>query len=125
MYINQIFELSMVLDNEKFQKVLNRAYKKTDCLQEDEGEYIDQLLAHKGITVVYCDSQYKKKVKLIVDSKPALDSSASDMDKFIRKLDKYIKEYLISNTGWMILIYQVCVLLWIWMSVIIGMYQTT
>ena len=34
MYVNQIFELSMTLDNEKFQKVLNKAYRRTDYLEE-------------------------------------------------------------------------------------------
>lgn len=88
MCFNQVFELSMVLDNEKFQKVLNRAYKKADYLEDDEGEYIDRSLAHKGITVMYRDSQYKKKIRIIADA-----GQVSDADKFIRKLDKHIKEY--------------------------------
>lgn len=93
MYINQIFELCMVLDNEKFQKVLNRAYKKAGYLEDDEGEYIDRSLVHKGITVMYRDSQYKKKIRIIADAGPAFDCGVSDADKFIRKLDKHIKEY--------------------------------
>ena len=88
MYINQTFELCMVLDNEKFQKVLNRAYKKAGYLEDDEGEYIDRSLAHKGITFMYRDSRYKKKIRIIADA-----GQASNADKFIRKLDKHIKEY--------------------------------
>ena len=38
MYINQIFELSMVLNNDKFQKVLSRAYDKKDYLDENGKE---------------------------------------------------------------------------------------
>ena len=91
MYIKQIFELSMTMDNEKFQKVLKRTYKKADRLAVYGEEHVDQSLTYKGVTVTYRDSQYKKKVKLIVDSKLAADCSESDMDKYIRKLDKHIK----------------------------------
>lgn len=94
MHINQILELSMTLDAEKFQKVLNRAYKKAGYLEDNEGEYVDRSLAHKGITVMYRDSRYKKKVRIIADAGPASECGASDADKFIRKLDKCIKEYL-------------------------------
>lgn len=62
MYINQIFELSMVLDNDKFHKDLSRAHKRTGCLEEKDGEYVDQSMEAKGMTVAYRDSQYKKKV---------------------------------------------------------------
>lgn len=94
MHINQILELSMTLDAEKFQKVLNRAYKEAGYLEDNEGEYVDRSLAHKGITVMYRDSRYKKKVRIIADAGPASECGASDADKFIRKLDKCIKEYL-------------------------------
>ena len=57
MYINQIFELSMVLDNDKFQKVLSRAYDQADYLDENGKEYIDRSLESKGIVVTYRDSQ--------------------------------------------------------------------
>lgn len=90
---NQIFELSMVLDNDKFQKVLNRAYSKVDYLDEKGKEYIDRSLESKGIVVTYRDSQYKKKVKLIVNSKLLLDCDNPDPDKIARKLEKRIGEY--------------------------------
>lgn len=94
MYINQIFELSMVLDHERFQKILNRIYKKAGYLEGDNEEYIDQSMAPRGITVIYRDSQYKKKIKLIIEPRLVLDSNQTDSDKFIRKLDKRINEYL-------------------------------
>lgn len=93
MYINQIFELSMVLGNDKFQKVLSRACSKTDYLDKNGKEYIDQSLESKGIAVIYRDSQYKKKIKLIVNSKLILDCDSPDPDKIARKLEKRIREY--------------------------------
>lgn len=93
MYINQIFELSMVLDHEKFYEILNRAYYKADRLEKNEGEYKDHSLVSKGITVTYRNSQYKKKIKLIANSRLVLDCDNPDPDKFTRKLDKRIGEY--------------------------------
>lgn len=93
MYINQIFELSMVLGNDKFQKVLSRACSKTDYLDKNGKEYIDQSLESKGIAVIYRDSQYKKKIKLIVNSRLISDCDSPDPDKIVRKLEKRIREY--------------------------------
>lgn len=93
MYLNQIFELSIVLDNEKFKKVLTKVNSRSDCLEETEEGYIDQSLVPKGILVIYRDSQYKKKVKLVVNSRLVLDCDGPDPVKLIRKLDKRIGEY--------------------------------
>lgn len=93
MYINQVIELSKVLDNESFQKVLNRVYKKAEYLEENEDGYIDQSMAPRGITVLYRDSQYKKKVKLIIEPRLVLDSNVLDSNRLIRKLNKRINEY--------------------------------
>ena len=93
MYINQIFELSMALDNEKFQNVLNRAYDKTDHFDENGKEYVDLYLESKGIVVIYRDSQYKKKIKLMVNAGLILDCDKIDPNKIVRKLDKRICEY--------------------------------
>ena len=93
MYINQIFELSMVLDNEKFRKVLNRVYDKVVYLDENEDKYIDNSLVSKGISIIYRDSQYKKKVKVVVSSGMLLDEDSPNPDKFVQRLDKRISEY--------------------------------
>lgn len=93
MYVNLVFELSMVLDNEKFHKTINRVYKRAGYLDENENEYIDQCMASKGIVVKYRDSQYKKKVKLTVNAKLVSDSDEIETHRFIEKLDKRIKEY--------------------------------
>ena len=93
MYINQTFELSMILDNKKFRKVLNYADKKENHLEEDDGEYVDQSMAAKGITVTYRDSQYKKKVKVSINTGRIMDYHKTVPDRFLRKLDKKIGEY--------------------------------
>ncbi len=94
MYINQVLELFMELDRDRFQKVLNRIYKKAGYLEGDNEEYIDQSMASRGITVIYRNSQYKKKIKLIIEPRLVSDSKLSDTDRLIRKLDKRIIEYL-------------------------------
>ena len=93
MYINQVLELFMELDRDRFQKVLNRIYKKAGYLEGDNEEYIDQSMASRGITVIYRNSQYKKKIKLIIEPRLVSDSKLSDTDRLIRKLDKCINEY--------------------------------
>lgn len=61
MILNYIFELSMILDTDPFQRIFNA---KSSYLKEVglDGEYIDPSLAEKGITVVYRASKYKKKI---------------------------------------------------------------
>lgn len=95
MYINRNFELSMVLDNERFYKIFKFVYSKNDYIEkkEDEYEYVDRSLEEKGMTVIYRDSQYKKKIKLIVNVERLLDSNKSDPEKIVRKLNKRIGEY--------------------------------
>ena len=96
MNLNQILELSAVLDNEHFQKVFDSAYKRNGYMDENGEEYIDYSLSGKGITVIYRDSQYKKKIRLIVNTYLLMDD-VSDTDKLIRKLDKRITEYFNSK----------------------------
>lgn len=91
MNLNQVFELSVVLDDEHFQKIFTRACNGDGYMDRNE-EYIDQSLCSKGITVIYRDSQYKKKIRLIVNTYLLLDD-VSDTDRLIRKLDKRITEY--------------------------------
>lgn len=89
MNINQIFELSMVLDTEHFQRLFTT---KASYLKELDDEYLDTSLAEKGITIIYRDSQYKKKVRLLVNVGMVLDDT-SNTDKLIRKLNKRIVGY--------------------------------
>ena len=91
MYINLIFEFSTVLDEERFHKVLSHVHHKADCMEKEE--YADQSLEEKGIVVIYRDSQYKKRIKLIVHVERLLDSNKFDSEKIVRKLNKRIGEY--------------------------------
>lgn len=93
MYVNQVFEFALVLDGDTFHKVINNVISREGYLEEIEDGYIDQTLTPKGILVKFRDSQYKKKVKLIVDPRLVLDHNALDADRFIRKLDKRVGEY--------------------------------
>ena len=89
MTINHTFELSMILDTDQFQRIFTR---RNDYLQELDDEYLDTSLAAKGITVIYRDSRYKKKVRLIINVGMVVDDP-SDTDKLLRKLNKRISEY--------------------------------
>ena len=93
MYINQTFELSMVLDSTKFHKVFNEACDRSDCMERKEDEFVDHILASKGIMIIFRDSQYKKKIRVLANSRVATESGKTDPEKFIRKLDKRIREY--------------------------------
>ena len=99
MHLNQVFELSMVLESEKFQEILTKADNRSDHLEKIEGEYIDQSLSSKGIVVIYRDSQYKKKIKLIVNAKMVLGSGSLDRDRLICKVNKRVVEYFDSRYG--------------------------
>ena len=92
MVINQIIELSMLLDNEHFQTIFDRISAKSDYLEEHEEGYIDLSMAEQGIRVIYRASQYKKKVRLIVNTS-LIVADTTDTDKLIRKLGKRIGEY--------------------------------
>ena len=92
MYINQIFELSMVLAHERFHKVFKHVYNKAHYIETEE-EYVDQSLEEKGITVKYRDSTYKKKIKLIVNTGWLLNGCEFHPDKVAWKLNKRIGEY--------------------------------
>ena len=91
MYIQQTFELSLVLDTDKFQQVLNDNYGTTERLDDDES--IDRSLAPKGITITYRDSTYKKKITLFIKPEWVLDDDEPDPDKLIRKLEKRVDDY--------------------------------
>ncbi len=92
MHLNQILELSMVLDSKHSQKAFERYYNGNGYMDEAGKEYIDRSLSSNGITIAYRDSQYKKKIKLTVNTHLFLDG-APDTEKLIHKLDKCIIGY--------------------------------
>lgn len=92
MKLNPIFELSMILDTDHFQQIFDMAYNKTGYLKELDDEYLDTSLMEKGITIFFRESQYKKRIRLLVNSSLVVEDS-SDTDKLLRKLDKRIGKY--------------------------------
>ena len=92
MQINCVFEFSMVLDGDKFHKLLTMALDRSNCMEESGEEYIDRSLTQKGVMIIYRDSQYKKKVRILADLGMVL-KDGHDMEQSIRKLDKRIIEY--------------------------------
>ena len=97
MVLNQTFELSLILDTDPFQRIFTT---KASYLKEVEldGEYVDPSLAEKGITVIYRDSRYKKRIRLLVNTSLVVADS-SNTDKLIRKLGKRIDEYFDHKYG--------------------------
>lgn len=93
MILNQTFELSMILDADQFQKVFTT---KASYLKELDDEYLDTSLAAKGITIIYRDSRYKKKVRVLVNAGVVVDDP-SYTNKLLCKLDKRIGEYFDHN----------------------------
>jgi len=91
MFLQSTFHLTLILDSEKFARLFDSAYNTLDHV--DENKYADYTFASKGVTVLYQDSQYKKKIKLIVNPCWLLDTDKPDPDKLIRKLEKRISSY--------------------------------
>lgn len=89
MYLNQVLKLNMILDADQFQRIFNHH----NPVEMDGKEYIDQSLAHKGITILYRNSRYKKKVSLIVSPGLARKGKGPDPHKLVHKLEKRIAEY--------------------------------
>lgn len=89
MILNQTFELSMILDSDPFQRIFT---SRTGYLQELDDEYLDTSLAAKGITIIYRDSRYKKKVRVLINAGVVVNDT-SDTDQLLHKLNKCIAEY--------------------------------
>lgn len=85
----------MILDTDHFQRLFTA---KASYLKELDEEYIDASLAAKGITIIYRDSRYKKKIRLLVNAGMIVDDPF-DTGKLLRKLDKRIDEYFNHNYG--------------------------
>ena len=77
MVINQTFELSMILDTDQFQRIFDN---KVGYLKELDDEYLDPSLVAKGITIIYRDSRYKKKVRLLVNAGVVVNDRQADSE---------------------------------------------
>lgn len=92
MYIDPIFELSIVMNTAHFKKVFRKVISSGKLCQSYDDEYIDPSMMSKGITVIYRDSQYKKKIRLLVNVLSIVED-ITDTEKLIRKLNHRICEY--------------------------------
>jgi len=93
MHVNQVYELSMMLDNEQFYEIANAAYYKSDAWIDEKHEYTDRSLTDKGITVKYRNSRYKKKVKMIVKTSEIFRNGIFTSDELVQKIEKRISKY--------------------------------
>jgi hypothetical protein len=91
--VKTLFELSIVLDSEKFEKLFERAACHVVSPDEDGDEYVDESIAAKGITIIYRDSQYKKRIKLVIDQDVLMAGEKLGSEKLIHKLEKRIANY--------------------------------
>lgn len=74
MFLNHTFELSMILDSGPFQKIFTT---KASYLKELGDEYLDTSLSVKGLTIIYRDSCYKKKVRVLVNAGIVVDNPST------------------------------------------------
>ncbi len=87
MHLKHIMELSMLLDNERFQELMEQIYDNAPT-QEN---FNDDSMCEEGFLVLYRNSEYKKKVRLVVD--PVYLGSTDKPDQLVKKLDKQIQKY--------------------------------
>ena len=91
MYINEIFELTRAVNGDEFDRLFARV---KDNLEEEEGEeYADRSLSHKGVTVIYRKSRYKKKVRLVVNTAFLFKEKEYDSGKIVPQLEKRVAKY--------------------------------
>lgn len=96
MCINRVFELSLVLDSDVFDEIFSRCYVVDDYLEDDGSEYVDRSLESKGILILYRASQYKKKIRMVIDA-DTVAGVHSSADKLVSKLGKHIERYFQSE----------------------------
>lgn len=91
MHLNYVFELSLVLDNRKFHKLLTEVSDRLEYL--DDNKYVDRTLSSKGIVLTYQGKQYKKKVQLTINPSVMRDGGEFTSSKLIHKLEQCVHDY--------------------------------
>ena len=98
MPLKTTLELSIALDANRFYKLFHKANPIGDYDgYDDDSNYVDQSISHKGIFVKYKNKIYKKKITLIVDTDKAIGNANFDPDILINKLEKRIAKYFNSK----------------------------
>jgi hypothetical protein len=108
-YSPHTFELSLILDTDKFCKLQNSAYDKSKGkyrVYQKNDVLIDCALLDEGIKIEYHDKIYKKKIKFIVNPTKALGGNDvkklwkpnnDNILKLLHKLEKHIDDYFDSK----------------------------
>lgn len=93
MRIHQTVELSRNVNTDQLEKTLTMVVKRVDNLEKERGCYIDRSYSARGITVLYKDSQYKKKIQIITDVDILSKKDDGSIDELLHRLQKRIREY--------------------------------
>ena len=91
MFLQSVFELTLILDSNKFGKLFDHAY--SDLVSFNEDKFADHTFTSRGFTVLYQDSQYKKKIKIIVNPFRLMDTDKPNIEKMTLKLEKLVSNY--------------------------------
>lgn len=91
MRINEVFELTKVMEGNEFSRFFTQV--EGDVRYNGGEEYVDSRLSYKGLTVVYRKSQYKKKLRLIVNVVLLMGKGGNESDKLIPRLRKRMFQY--------------------------------
>ena len=98
MLIKSCMELSIVLNNDKFDSVFSKVLQNNRQIQETaENEYTDSSFYDDGFLVKFRCSQYKKKLKVFVEPFMILKGDESDIQRVIHKTEKFIRSYFDSE----------------------------
>lgn len=93
MLANRVFELSLVLNTDLFDEIVSKCYVTDDYPNENNCEFEDYSIAHKGIVVQYRASHYKKRVRVIADAATVTGGDVSTPEHLVFKLAKHIEKY--------------------------------
>lgn len=89
--VNVLFELSIVLDKERFQKVLDDVAE-CELVDGEEERYVDYSWASRGMMVCYRDSRYRKRIRLLMCA-PLIMGNACDADTLVHGMRNRINRY--------------------------------
>ena len=94
MYLKTTFTLSLTIDSERFYKLLHKAELRSEYESyNDEADFVDNDMTHKGLTVIYQNKIYKKKLKLLISANTIIDNDDINADRLLLKLEKRIAKY--------------------------------
>ena len=97
MTMKTVFQLSMILDSDKFQEIFDQCCCCSDYPEEQDDELVDRSMEESGVIVYYRPSQLKKRVRLVVDAAMLTGSLSPTPEKVVKKLGKLITNYFDSE----------------------------